>query len=152
MSVIERARAALTYDAELGTLTWTRSGKRAGTLNRHTGYRYVCFEYKLYKEHRLIWAILYGYFPTADIDHINRVRDDNSLINLRECSRSFNLLNTDAATNISTGQRGVHLQKNGRYHAYGNVGKKRTNIGYFATLAEAVTARAAWLKQHKDDT
>lgn len=104
---------------------------------------------KSYREHRLIWLLMYGYMPEQDIDHINGVRDDNRLANLRECSRSFNLLNAVGRANNSTGHKGVSLQKNGKYHAYINVNGKRNNIGYFDDLEVALLARAIQLNKYK---
>ena len=34
----------------------------------------------------MIWCKQTGQWPEGDIDHVNRVRDDNRFVNLRECT------------------------------------------------------------------
>jgi hypothetical protein len=62
------------------------------------GYKYVtiCNDGEKKKSvHILVMEAFVGERPDGyDIDHINRVRDDNRLENLRYCSRSENNLNT----------------------------------------------------------
>ncbi len=57
--------------------------------------------------HRLVWFVCKGYFPENDVDHINRVRTDNRIGNLREVSRSCNLKNCGNWSTNKTGVRGV---------------------------------------------
>src|SRR6516225_11799534 len=40
--------------------------------------------------HILIWALYYGEWPTKTIDHINGIRGDNRIKNLRDVSLSIN--------------------------------------------------------------
>ena len=135
----ERLREVLVYQPDTGE--FYRGDKKAGSLNARHGYIYICVDYRHYRAHRLAWLYMYGKWPDGDIDHINSNRSDNRIANLRDVSRSFNLLNAVGMTNSSTGIKGIHLQKNGRYHAYITVDKRRTNLGYFASLEEAVAAR-----------
>lgn len=65
---------------------------RAGTLDKN-GYRYISLLGKRYPEHRLIWCLVHGQFPDGDIDHINQIRDDNRLENLRVVSKAENARN-----------------------------------------------------------
>lgn len=134
----------LDFNPETGEFRWkVRRGKAAigslaGTINVRHKYRYISIDYKLYRAARLAWFYHYKSWPSQDIDHINRNRDDNAIANLREVSRSVNLKNTKIRKDNTTGYKGVHLQKNGRYHVYSNFKGKRKNLGYFATLQEAV--------------
>lgn len=66
-------------------------GKRAGTTDK-LGYRRVRYEGKLHLEHRVIWKMLKGYWP-KELDHINRIRDDNRIENLREVTHQQNRRN-----------------------------------------------------------
>lgn len=90
----EQVRKAFNYDPESGILTWvdgrrrTKIGKIAGSL-RSDGYYDIRFNYKLIRAHRLIWMYMYGYFPDQ-IDHINGIRGDNRLCNLRESNNHLN--------------------------------------------------------------
>lgn len=139
-------KSILDYNPETGEFRWkVRRGKAtigslAGAINPRYGYRAISIDNKLYRASRLAWFYQYKTWPSKDIDHINRDRDDNSIANLRDVSRSVNLKNTKVRKDNSTGYKGVHIQKNGRYHAYANFGGKRKNLGYFTTLQEAVTA------------
>lgn len=87
------------YDKDTGILTWIKKpskkivlNSRAGSLNK-LGYRTVYFMGKSYQEHRLIWEWYYGYTPIEQIDHINHIRDDNRIDNLREVSIAENARN-----------------------------------------------------------
>lgn len=89
----------LSYDELTGHVTWIKKpskniyiGTRAG-YDTDTGYRIVTFKGKKIPEHRLIWCLVYGAFPKHEIDHINQIRDDNRLANLREVTRSENMRN-----------------------------------------------------------
>jgi len=89
------------YEPSLGTLVAKVSrgkisvGQTVGWKGSN-GYTYVGFKGKKYLAHRLIIKIATGECPEGDVDHINRVRSDNRLENLRVVCRSVNLLNTEA--------------------------------------------------------
>ena len=93
----KRLKEVLTYDSETGIFVWRskksrNKGKVAGHL-RSDGYVAITVDSKLYRAHRLAWLYVHSYFPEHDIDHMNGVRDDNRLVNLREASRACNLQN-----------------------------------------------------------
>lgn len=44
--------------------------------------------------HRVVWALHHGRWPTLHIDHINRLRDDNRIENLREVTQAENAKNS----------------------------------------------------------
>jgi len=50
-----------------------------------TGYLVCWFEGRLVYSHRLAWYLRYGYWPRR-LDHINRIKTDNRLENLREAT------------------------------------------------------------------
>lgn len=68
-----------------------RSKHRAGWI-AHNGYRILTIDGKRYRAHHLIWFCATGEWPN-EIDHANGDRDDNRISNLREVSRTDNLLN-----------------------------------------------------------
>ena len=70
-------------------------GKRIGTL-RKDGYEHCHYKMCSYTVHQLIYAWHYGYIP-YELDHINRVRNDNRIENLREVTKQENAHNTQAA-------------------------------------------------------
>lgn len=86
---IDRVLDAFSYDAENGVLI----NKKTSFAYRRCdprGYVVVPFEGVVYMAHRLIYAIVYGKEPN-EIDHINGIKDDNRLENIRSCTRSQNI-------------------------------------------------------------
>jgi hypothetical protein len=84
----ERLKELMTYDESTGIFTRIKSIQRAGyrvsdKLNVD-GYLALCIDYKLYLQHRVAWLYVYGQFPEGHLDHINRIKTDNRIINLRK--------------------------------------------------------------------
>lgn len=108
-ATIDALNRALTYDAHTGDLRWReRRGSRAprgavaGGLSA-AGYWYVRVDGVMRPAHRVVWALAHGTAPTGDIDHINGVRSDNRLANLRDVTHAENGQNrsTPHPTNVS---------------------------------------------------
>lgn len=94
-----RLRELFHYDPETGVFTRlvTRSarakaGMKAGSINDQ-GYLLIMIDGRVHSAHRLAWFYMHGEFPQGDIDHMNGVRSDNRLGNLRHGNRSFNMQN-----------------------------------------------------------
>lgn len=116
----------------------SKAGDRAGCVQKSTGYRLIRIDGKNYREHRLIFLYMTGEFPAEQVDHINRVRDDNRWINLRVVTQRENLQNRS-----DTRYRpGVSWHKQcGKYRAdIWDHGKKKF-LGLFSSLDEAIAAR-----------
>jgi hypothetical protein len=144
---VELLRDWFSYDADAGRLIWKkRSGNKAtagvvaGNKQRN-GYRYIEFQGKAYREHRLVWAICKGEIAFGDLDHINGVRDDNRIENLRDIGRSGNAQNERKArkSNRSTGVLGVYKAGN-KFRAIITANGKRTDLGRFETVESAQDA------------
>ena len=123
-------------------------GDIAGGL-RNNNYRQVQYGNKQYMEHRIIWEVYYGPIPEdLEIDHINRIRDDNRLENLRLVSKEQQQINR--IVKDKTGKRGVYFNKiSGKYYSQIKVKKVRFNLGYFNTIEEAANAyNVAAIKYH----
>ena len=137
------ARKFFSYDPETGEVTrrlttGTRSqaGAVVGSDDMH-GYLTVRFGKRSYKIHRLAWLIAHGCWPVGDVDHINGMRSDNRLTNLRDVSRGVNLQNQrKAPNNKSTGVLGVYADK-GKFYARISIQNKSKHLGTYATIAEA---------------
>jgi hypothetical protein len=89
----------LQYNQETGNIIWLKDkgtkkliGQIAGNLNNN-GYIQIKFDGKLYKAHRLAWYLHHGVWPQNEIDHINGIRNDNRINNLRDVTKNENLLN-----------------------------------------------------------
>lgn len=95
--------------------------------------------------YRLIWEHVYGPIPDGqEIDHINGVRDDNRIANLRLVTRSQNLQNMHSAKgNSKSGVKGVCWDARGcRWSAYINHLGRKFHLGLFPTIEEAQAAYA----------
>jgi hypothetical protein len=89
----------------------------AGSINA-AGYRMIAIQGKDYLAHRLVWFVEHdGKWPEAGLvlDHISGDRDDNRIINLREATNGENTAHTTKGKRSSTGFRGVHEHRKGRY-------------------------------------
>lgn len=80
--------------------------------------------------------------PNTEIDHINRDSTDNRKDNLREASRTQQLLNTSLRIDNVQGIKGVYyLQRDNLYRAEIQIKKKRFYSKSFKTKAEAAYMR-----------
>jgi hypothetical protein len=89
---IDQLRDLLRYDPETGLFFRTKDGKQALYTLKATGYLWGHVQGKLLLSHRAAWAITHGEWVEG-IDHINRVKTDNRLCNLRSVSQAVNNLN-----------------------------------------------------------
>ncbi len=68
-------------------------GAEAGRISKN-GYVHInlTFEGVVHEfyAHRLAFALMVGRFPADEVDHINRIRRDNTWTNLREATRREN--------------------------------------------------------------
>ena len=147
---MNQTEAAGLFEYRGGALYWrvdrgsnAKAGARAGRL-LPTGYRSIHVSGRRYQEHRLIFLMHHGVMP-PQIDHINGVKDDNRIENLREATYSQNQVNT-AARESHSGFRGVRfVPKTSRWAARIFVNGKEIRIGTFPTpeLASAAYQQKA---------
>ena len=55
----------------------------------------------------MIWFICNGVWPKGQIDHINQIRDDNRIVNLRDVSKADNARNRSRNPNSKLGEHGI---------------------------------------------
>lgn len=86
------------FEYKNGELYWkvSRGRQKAGSLAGATitdGYKQVSINKKRYLVHRIIFQMFYGYMPEfpLEIDHINRIRHDNRIENLRVLTHKENM-------------------------------------------------------------
>ena len=114
-------------------------GSRAGCLYK-TGYVYVSVNNKRIPEHRLIWLYHHGVWPKEFLDHINGIRDDNRIENLREANNQQNQFNSNSNTGYSK-YKGVCWDKpRQKWRAYYMINGKYKFIGNFDDEVEAALA------------
>lgn len=143
----ERLREVLSYDAETGIFTWKKRisirivvGRVAGVPDKD-GYIQIGIDGGKYKAHRLAWVYVTGGWPDGDIDHRNRVVDDNRFINLRPASRTLNNANMKKPKHNTSGLKGAYWnKKEKRWQAYIQVDKKHKYLGGYSTKEEAHAA------------
>lgn len=137
------------YDQSTGKLYWRLSkgrslkGSEAGSLDKSSGYVCIRLDGKLYQAHRIIWEMFNGPIPEGmQIDHINHIRCDNRLINLRLVTQKENRKNNSRQKNNTSGIAGVYWDKNrGKWHVQIKLDGKTRALGRFDDFFEACCAR-----------
>lgn len=165
---IDTLRLLLRYEPETGRLFWrerpesmfadgghsaahcaakwnTRyAGKEALTALRVHGYRHGSVLDKQQAAHRVVWALVYGKWPSQDIDHINGDPADNRIINLRLVTKAENMRNQKRYATNKSGATGVNWFKRDRtWQAKITVSGQQVHLGYFKNIDDAIAARKA---------
>jgi hypothetical protein len=136
----ERVRALFCYDPFTGILTRrvsvsqnAKAGDMAGSLTAR-GYRSVRVDGRQYLEHRIAWLYMTGAWPDY-IDHMNGIKNDNRLINLRNCSIAVNTQNQRMPKKKNkSGYLGVSFHKAWRkWRAQIRINGSKVSLGGFDT-------------------
>lgn len=161
---VEKLRKILRYDPSTGILWWmlrddvpkqvnTRlAGKVAFTSVNDKGYLHGGIHGRSYVAHRVAWALHYGEWPVNHIDHINGVRTDNRIENLRQATNSQNLMNRGKQENNTSGYKGVYFNKEkNKWQAHIHSGGENIYLGRFSTPEAAHDAYSfAAIKLHME--
>lgn len=147
-------RQLLDYNPTTGLLYWKErdgsapswwNARYAGTLaGRARPGLYIVVKVLggTYLAHRLIWKIRTGEDP-QEIDHINRDKQDNRWVNLRNVDHSANMRNRGLLKSNTSGHRHISWSQSlGRWVVQFRVpGKGQRQVAYAKTIGEAVEAR-----------
>lgn len=149
---LERLKAVMDYDPNTGIFTRkepqnNRFRKKAGspiTTKNAYGYVVIRIDGKLYIASRLAWFICTGKMSNKQIDHINCVRSDDRIINLREADRFENARNQPLRKNNTSGYKGVSWNKaNKKWIAMLTYERKAKYLGSFDCPQKAYEAYCA---------
>ncbi len=139
----EYLQEVLHYAPDTGLFTWKVSkgtmmaGSAAGSPSAD-GYIRIKINKKFHRAHRLAWFCVHGIWPEELIDHINGVRSDNRIANLRKATRTDNNRNRKMQKNNTSGVKGVTWNKQGnKWAANCKVNGKQHHVGYFTSIAKA---------------
>lgn len=139
-----------------GALFWAastsnqvRAGARAGRVGSD-GYREIRLLGGYYREHRVIYEILLGKIPEGMlVDHVNGIRSDNRIENLRLVDTLGNTRNNAKSAKNKTGHVGVSWCKAvGKWRAQIGVNNRQVWLGHFDEFDHAVAARKAAESAH----
>lgn len=144
----EELKKLLDYNPSNGEFKWRNpthhylSYRSAGNM-KNGWYTRININGEIYLAHRLAWLYTYGVWP-SEIDHINRNKADNRIINLREVKRSTNMANSENRSNNTSGFKGVTFDR-GKWQAQIVYEGKRYNLGRFSSAEDAGKAYKAKL-------
>lgn len=150
----EHLRERLSYDSVTGVFRWLRPRKRVkpgavAGAKQSKGYLRINIDGRSYLCHRLAWLHHYGKWPKWQIDHINGVKTDNRIENLRETDPTRNSWNVRRRRGKSRYNGVVRVR--GKWVAHIRHFGKVLHIGTFASEMEAASAfdqRARELRGH----
>lgn len=141
------------YNPDTGIFTHTkaRPNVKAGTVAGSVyngGYIRIGVGGTVYLAHRLAWFYVYGEWPNQELDHINRIRTDNRISNLRQANTAENCQNRSRRSDNTSGHPGVcWFKKREKWVARIAINQKRMHLGYFDDIDEAISAYEAAKKR-----
>jgi hypothetical protein len=169
----DELRKLLRYEPETGKLFWKErtpdmfgdskqtaehkcsrwnsrlAGKEAFNGINIEGYKRGLIWSRQYIAHRIAWAVHHGSWPEQQIDHINGVKTDNRMCNLRDVSATENGRNRTLQANSTSGVTGVNWNKGARkWRACIRVQQKYVYLGHYRAIDDAIAARKAAEIEH----
>jgi hypothetical protein len=150
------------FEYKDGKLYWKvdkgsiKAGKIAGSVNNTTGYWEVTLNKRRYQAHRVIWCLHqddnYRVDFKEQVDHINMVKCDNRIENLRLCTKAQNQYNTGLRVSNKSGHKGVSFCKStGKWLAQARVDGKKINLGRYVDKGLANKVYTDFAKQHQKE-
>lgn len=145
MRMIDRSDIERDFVLSEGSLIRKSNGRR-GYL-RPDGYVYTRINGDAIGEHRLVFLLVHGYLPDQ-VDHVNRVRNDNRPENLRAAKHGQNCMNRTPVSEM----KGCYWQpKRKRWLVQIGFDGKRLTVGYAKTADQAKAMRdEAAKKYHRE--
>jgi hypothetical protein len=153
--MITHAEVLELYDYKDGELYWKKStnnkvkigSKAGGNSINSDGRKSISVNKKRYLSSRIIFLHQKGYLPNM-IDHVNGIKTDNRIENLRSATSFTNNQNAKVRKDNNSGVKGVSL-KNGKWYVQLKVNGVKKSFGYFKDLELAdLVAQEARNKYH----
>jgi hypothetical protein len=150
---VEELHRLFRYDSETGKLYWKISpayrvkiGDEAGYLKEkgEKGYRMVSIKNKNYLMHRVVYKMCHKVEPPAIIDHINGIKTDNRIENLREIDHAHNVRRSKKGSGVRN-----PYGKGKKYRAYPCFNGKEYHLGMFDTYEEARQKVVDWEQENE---
>lgn len=139
--LIAECRRRFHYNPETGEFTFLRGWRRGEVAISRDAYGHIslCVGRHRFGAHRIAWIMTYGVEPVGNVDHINRIPDDNRIANLRDVGQSENIQNCGVRRNNKSGFKGVYLWR-GKWWAAATVRGVVTRVGGFESAEIAADA------------
>ncbi len=134
----------MNYDPITGIIT-NKFGKTLKSKDKD-GYIIVRFEKRQIPAHRVGWFLLFGTWPNNQLDHINGIKDDNRLSNLREVTPRENQQNRLSHRNGRLPGT-TYFKRINKWVAQTSIDSKQYHIGCFDTEKQAHEAYVNFLKE-----
>jgi len=152
-------QSLVTYDPNTGIMFWKNRPRKFFKTDRSfkswnkkyagtpfvtvDGKGYLCGSFfgKRYLVHRLAWFYVYGKMPTI-IDHIDGVKTNNEIDNLREVTNQENHMNRRKSSKNTSGVTGVYFNKKSKlWCAQMKFNGKTYHLGSSEDFEKAVSFR-----------
>ena len=151
----------LSCDTTTGVISWKVGGKNRKIntpINSFmkTGYLRVGLRLngkcRSFKQHHLVWFFHTGEWPSEQIDHINNIKTDNRIENLRLATDQQNKRNVFRRGDYTSQYKGVCWSKQmKKWKAKIKTDDKSLHLGYFTSEVEAAKAyEKAAILYHKE--
>jgi len=144
----------LTYNKFTGKFYWTKDSKFykknevAGYL-RPDGYEVITINGIKYLSHRLAFVYVNGDIGNSIIDHINGLRSDNRIDNLRISDKKSNARNCGIYQSNKSGFKGVtFIKSTGKWRASASFNGKSKHIGNYETKEFARDAYISFINEN----
>lgn len=145
MLTYDTLQKQLSYNQFTGFFKWrvTKYGVTIGSIAggfTSDGYISITIDNMPYQAHRLAWFYVHGYMPENMIDHKDRIRHHNWILNLREATNQCNQRNTGNRKNNTSGVKGV-AKAGDKWVSQIAINSKNKYLGIYKEFDEAVCAR-----------
>ncbi len=148
---VEELHRIFRYDSETGKLYWKISrsnyikvGDEAGYLTHESGYRMVNIKNKNYSLHRVVYKMCHKVEPPTYLDHINEIKTDNRIENLRATDNGHNMRRSLKGSGVRNPSG-----KEKKYRARPCFNGKEYHLGMFDTYEEARKKVVDWEQENE---